>query len=227
MRGVNHLILAGHDLERIPKARQREAAIVDAANRALRHYRLLDRQLAGRDFLLGAQMTLADIPVGVTLHRYFAALDEGGLARPALPGVEAWHRRLQGFGLGFLFVPIATVAFATLSPQLRTDGAAIFNLVRGLGSSIGISIVFTLLTSNGQVHYAALSAEISPFNAALRQVRNPAWSLDTASGLARLQEEITRQSTMLAYLDDFRFLMVLVLLSFFALLLVRVRSRSA
>jgi len=206
LRGVNHLILAGHDLERIPKARQREAAIVDAANRALRHYRLLDRQLAGRDFLLGAQMTLADIPVGVTLHRYFAALDEGGLARP---------------------VPIATVAFATLSPQLRTDGAAIFNLVRGLGSSIGISVVFTLLTSNGQVHYAALSAEVSPFNAALRQVRNPAWSLDTASGLARLQEEITRQSTMLAYLDDFRFLMALVLLSFFALLLVRVRGRSA
>ena len=95
MRGVNRLVLAGHDLERIPKARQREAAIVAAASRALRHYQLLDRQLAGRDFLLGAQITLADIPAGVTLHRYFAAPDEGDLARPALPGVETWHRRLQ------------------------------------------------------------------------------------------------------------------------------------
>lgn len=80
---------------RIPKAQQRAAAIADAAGRALRHYELLDRQLAGRDFLLGAGFTLADIPAGVTLRRYFAALDEGGLARPSLPGLEAWYRRLQ------------------------------------------------------------------------------------------------------------------------------------
>jgi hypothetical protein len=51
----------------------------------------------------------------------------------------------QGLGLGFVFVPLSTVAFATLGPQLRTDGTAIFSLLRNIGAAIGISVVTALL----------------------------------------------------------------------------------
>jgi DHA2 family multidrug resistance protein len=128
---------------------------------------------------------------------------------------------IQGLGLGFLFVPIAKIAFATLSPPLRTDGAAIFNLVRGLGSSIGISLVVSFLARNAQRHYDALASELTPFNEGLRSAPLPLWSLDTKEGLARLHEEVERQATMLAYLDDFRLLMLLAVAALPALLLIR------
>jgi DHA2 family multidrug resistance protein len=55
---------------------------------------------------------------------------------------------VQGVGLGFLFVPLTTVALATLPPEQRTEGSGLFNLSRNIGSSVGISVVNALLTSN-------------------------------------------------------------------------------
>jgi glutathione S-transferase len=55
------------------------------------HYRLLDRHLAGRPFLAGEQFSMADIPAGTTLYRYF----EMEIERPVLPQVEAWYARLK------------------------------------------------------------------------------------------------------------------------------------
>jgi DHA2 family multidrug resistance protein len=53
---------------------------------------------------------------------------------------------IQGLGLGLVFVPLSTVAFATLEVHYRTDAASLFSLVRNLGSSIGISVVTLYLT---------------------------------------------------------------------------------
>jgi glutathione S-transferase len=64
--------------------------IRELVERCTRHYRLLDRVLATRSFLAGARLTLADVPAGTTLYRYFA-LD---LERPTIPHVEAWYGRL-------------------------------------------------------------------------------------------------------------------------------------
>jgi glutathione S-transferase len=75
---------------RTPEA-QRNQAAVDAALRACaRHFRLLDEQLGSKDFLLGDTLTLADIPTGACLYRYF----EMGISVPHPPRVEAWYRRL-------------------------------------------------------------------------------------------------------------------------------------
>ena len=71
---------------------------------------------------------------------------------------------IQGFGLGFVFVPLTTVAFQTLDPQLRTEASGLFNLVRNIGSAIGISIMAAMLTSNMQVNHADLAAQINLFN---------------------------------------------------------------
>jgi hypothetical protein len=52
------------------------------------------------------------------------------------------HRKtgiIQGLGLGFIFVPLSTITFSTLAPHFRNEGAALFSLMRNIGSSIGIS----------------------------------------------------------------------------------------
>ena len=129
---------------------------------------------------------------------------------------------LQGFGIGFVYIPLATISFATLSKQLRTEGTAFFNLLRNLGSSIGISVVQALLTHNTQVIHAVLAERVTPYNTAA----NPAFlaaHIDLASrqGLALLNNGITRQASMIAYLDDFKLIMVMTLMLVPLLLLFR------
>src|SRR5690606_12895363 len=53
---------------------------------------------------------------------------------------------VQGFGLGFIFVPLSTIAYATLPSSLRAEAAGVFSLVRNLGSSIGLSLVIAVLS---------------------------------------------------------------------------------
>jgi len=135
---------------------------------------------------------------------------------------------VQGFGLGFIFVPLSTVAFATLEPRYRTEGTAMFSLMRNIGSSVGISIMVTLLAQGTQRNHAVLADNASPFNDALRLHGAPElWNLDSAAGLAALNGEITRQAATIAYLDDFRLMMVISLLSIPPLLLLRRADRPA
>src|SRR6202035_2099227 len=74
-----------------------------------------------------------------------------------------WSGILQGLGTGFVYVPLAAATFATLAPALRNEGTAIFNLIRNLGSSIGISVVNTLLTRNTQIVHSTLGDRVSRF----------------------------------------------------------------
>jgi MFS transporter, DHA2 family, multidrug resistance protein len=74
----------------------------------------------------------------------------------------------QGLGLGFIFVPLSTITFATLRPQWRNEGTAMFSLMRNIGSSIGISVMVTLLARNTQANHALLAGSLTPFNTALQ-----------------------------------------------------------
>jgi DHA2 family multidrug resistance protein len=134
---------------------------------------------------------------------------------------------IQGLGLGLVFVPLSTLAFATLEPRQRTEAASLFSLVRNLGSSVGISIVVTLLAQNTQVNHAELAASVTPFNPMLDP---QAWGLTgTAAlrGYAALDAEVTRQAAMIAYLDDFKLMMAVTLLAIPMLLLLRRPARPA
>ncbi|WP_410209953.1 DHA2 family efflux MFS transporter permease subunit [Aquirhabdus sp.] len=119
---------------------------------------------------------------------------------------------LQGFGVGLVYVPLSTVAFATLPPHLRTEGTAFFNLMRNLGSSVGISMVQILLTRNTQILHASLAEHITPFNPAAQPALQAA-KIDLASpqSLAILNNEITRQAAMIAYLNDFKLIMIMAI----------------
>jgi DHA2 family multidrug resistance protein len=75
---------------------------------------------------------------------------------------------LQGAGLGFVFIPLQVIAFATLEPALRTEGTALLSLLRNVGSAIGISVTGALVTRNSQVEHSVLTAYITPLNRAFQ-----------------------------------------------------------
>jgi MFS transporter, DHA2 family, multidrug resistance protein len=122
---------------------------------------------------------------------------------------------IQGAGLGFLFVPLSSVSLATLPPERRTEGAGLYNLSRNIGSSVGISIVNALLTSNTQVNHAEIVAHVTSVNRgfqlpAISQFLNPM----TEAGRAALDAVITRQAEIIAYIDDYKLLMIATLAMF-------------
>jgi DHA2 family multidrug resistance protein len=133
---------------------------------------------------------------------------------------------VQGIGLGFIFVPLSTAAFATLAPRYRNEGTAMFSLIRNIGSSIGISLVMTVLGQRLQVNHAALADHLTPFRDVMHAPwLPPIWNYGTTVGAAALNGEVTRQAVMMAYLDDFRLMMYMTLLA--APLLLLLRSRRA
>jgi len=120
-----------------------------------------------------------------------------------------WSGVSQGLGTGFVYVPLAAAAFATLTPALRNEGTAIFSLTRNLGSSIGISVVNTLLTRNTQIMHATLGEHVTRYSPALRaQLGDGPPSLHTLAGL---NATVTEQASMIAYNNDFKLMMVLSL----------------
>ncbi|MDY0871995.1 DHA2 family efflux MFS transporter permease subunit [Dongia rigui] len=129
---------------------------------------------------------------------------------------------IQGLGLGLIFVPLSTITFSTLAPHLRTEAAAMFSLMRNIGSSIGISIVTALLSRNSQINHAGLSEHVSIFNPLMHApYLPPSWSLDTTTGLLALDAEVNRQAASIAYIDDFVLMMWVTLCAVPLLLLLR------
>jgi DHA2 family multidrug resistance protein len=118
---------------------------------------------------------------------------------------------IQGFGLGLVFVPLSTVAFATLPAHLRTDGTSILTLVRNVGSSIGISVVIAQLTSTTIRMHANLAEYVTPFNNALQMPDASVLNLSTDAGRAMMEGLLTQQATIIAYANDFKLLMYLTL----------------
>jgi MFS transporter, DHA2 family, multidrug resistance protein len=133
-----------------------------------------------------------------------------------------WPGVIQGFGTGLVFVPLSAATFATLSPGMRAQGTAIYSLVRNIGSSIGISLVQTLLTRNTVIAHASLVERVTTGSSAWH---NPAvaaaYGVHTAAGAALLDSAVTQQAAMIAYIDDFWFMLFLTLLVTPLLLLIR------
>ena len=125
------------------------------------------------------------------------------------PGPVIWTGVLQGLGLGLVFVPLSTIAFATIAPELRADATSLFSLVRNIGSSIGISMVTLMLTRNVQVNHADLSASISSFNPNFNMVVPPGTM--TAAILQQMDGLVQIQALMISYIDDFYLIMVITL----------------
>ncbi|NVM77139.1 DHA2 family multidrug resistance protein [Duganella sp. SG902] len=132
-----------------------------------------------------------------------------------------WPGVIQGLGLGLVFVPLSAATFATLSPEMRAEGTAIYSLIRNIGSSIGIALVQTLLARNTQTVHASLAEHITATNPALLD------NLATPQAAAMLNNEITRQASMIAYVDDFWLMMIATLCVIPLLLLIKPPPKTA
>jgi DHA2 family multidrug resistance protein len=133
---------------------------------------------------------------------------------------------IQGLGTGLLFVPLSVLAFATLAPAHRPEASSVYTLVRNLGASVGISIMNALLVANTQTMHSSLAAGIDPSNAVVRASLPTMFDPSTAAGITSLNGEITRQATMVAYVDDFRLMLVITLICIPMLLIMR-KPRAA
>jgi len=128
----------------------------------------------------------------------------------------AMARILQAAGMAFLFVPINTAAYAFLPRDKNNAASGLMNLARNIGGSVGISLVTTMLDRRTQVHLNDLSRHLSASNPAFQSMlqgtaqamrahgANAAFS--TQQAYALIEGTVQRQATMLAYIDDFRFL---------------------
>ena len=132
---------------------------------------------------------------------------------PIMDGrIVMWSGFIQGMGIGLAYAPLTTVCFATLASKFRSGGTSMFNLVRNVGSSIGIAVVQALLTRNTQIMHSRLGEHISVFGGQMRPVAP--YSFSTPQGLAALNASVTRQAQMIAYINDFKLLLVLCLAVF-------------
>jgi DHA2 family multidrug resistance protein len=113
--------------------------------------------------------------------------------------------------------------------DLLTQATALRSLARLLGGSIGISILETQLTRNTQIVHSQIVEWLLPNNPLTRAPFMPApFDMTTARGIALLNQEITRQAAMTAYIDDFLLMLIVILGTLPLLLLVRVsRSKPA
>lgn len=115
-----------------------------------------------------------------------------------------WTGVIQGLGTGFVVLPLNLLAFATLAPYLRTEGAALYSLSRNIGSSIAIAALSALLARNLQVSHSDLSSHITanalPFLTPSAIEKLGAQGADI---LRIIDTEINRQALMIAYIDDY------------------------
>jgi DHA2 family multidrug resistance protein len=129
-----------------------------------------------------------------------------------------WAIILSGFFIGFVFVPLVTVAMGRLSNEQVGNAAGLYNLLRNVGGSIGISVVNTLLVRRSQVHQSEIVHSLSPGSPALQRAlqlntrlmdahADPVTAMHRARKLIELT--LAQQSQLWAYVDDFRYLALL------------------
>jgi DHA2 family multidrug resistance protein len=131
----------------------------------------------------------------------------------------AWARIYQSVGLGFLFIPVNTIAFLGLPPAKNNDASALINMMRNLGGSFGIAIATTVLARRQQHHQNVLIGHVTPYTSpydttiqAMQQAigRNAASAADVLhQAQAQLYAMVQRQALVLSYIDAFWLLAVI------------------
>jgi DHA2 family multidrug resistance protein len=164
-------------------------------------------------FIVGQLVGRVDSRILVAIGLFLSGLSAWQMSKFSLDMTSApvvISAVIQGLGTGLIFVPLTTLAFASLSPIYRAEGSSVFTLVRNLGSSAGISIVEALQTNNVETVHSGLVSHIvagDPNLAQLPAAMNPA----TVAGAAALNGEINRQAAMVAYVDDFKLMLIITI----------------
>jgi DHA2 family multidrug resistance protein len=131
---------------------------------------------------------------------------------------------IQGLGTGLVFVPLTTLAFATLDPRYRNEGSAMFTLIRNIGSSIGISALSAMTIRNASIVHSRLVEGVRPDNPAV--AASGAIDFASPASVAAANGEVTRQAMMVSYVDAFWFLLIITLCAMPLILFMRGQRRA-
>jgi DHA2 family multidrug resistance protein len=158
--------------------------------------------------VVGRLVGTVDARILVFAGLVFGALGSWGMTYYSLD-VTTWNivapAFLQGIGLGLVFVPLSTVAYATLERRRMAEAAGLFSLVRTVGAAVGISIVTTVLAHQSQILWNELGAHVNQYHAALGEYLGRLHlSATDPRGLAVVAREVGRQAQMGAMLDVFK-----------------------
>ncbi len=130
-----------------------------------------------------------------------------------------WPNIISGFAMGFIFVPLTTMAMGTLPNEQMGNASGVFNLMRNTGGSLGIAAMTTMLSRGGQIHQAALVQNINPYNPVLQQriqeltgAMPGSGALETQQAYGAIYGMVAKQAMVLSYIDNFRLLSFLCLL---------------
>jgi len=126
-----------------------------------------------------------------------------------------WTGVVQGLGMGLIFLPMTTLAFATLPANLRADGTGVFTLVRNLGNAAGISIMQALFVQNSSIVHARLTEGLTPDNPMAAPMLNGQANMEALNG------QVTQQASMVAYIDVFHVMFLATLAAIPLVLLLR------
>jgi DHA2 family multidrug resistance protein len=147
-----------------------------------------------------------------------------------------WPNIISGFAMGFIFVPLTTMALGTLSNEQMGNASGVFNLMRNTGGSVGIATVTTFLARWAQVHQASMVAHLTPYDPAYQERLHQLTQGFAARGGSAVAEQqayaglygtLVRQAMLLSYVDVFRLLSFLCFLCIPATLLFkRIKARA-
>jgi DHA2 family multidrug resistance protein len=150
--------------------------------------------------LIGLLISAASLSVMTTFDRYVSV------------DLLVYSGLLQGIGIGFMFVPLSSVAFVTLAPRYRNEAAGIYSLARNIGSSIGISVLMGSLAVFHRASREQLVEHVSPFTDILRYDEYAYLTeLGGERGYAVLDLLVQQEALMLAYIGDFRTMTLITL----------------
>jgi DHA2 family multidrug resistance protein len=157
-------------------------------------------------------------------------------------GMDYWSlalpRFIQGFAVGFIFVPLSTLTLATIQRHKLVNATAVYGMLRNVGGSVGIAVVTTLLAQRSQYHQATLTTHVTVYDPET-QARLAQWASHFASlgsdaftaerrAVAMLYRETIAQAQLLAYADDFWLLAVMfTMVPLFLPLMRRIRLEQA
>jgi DHA2 family multidrug resistance protein len=141
----------------------------------------------------------------------------GGLTLQISPWSLLWPIVISGFSLGLVFVPLSTTTLGDLAPEKIGNGSGLFNLMRNVGGSVGISLVNTILVRHQQLHQNELVQHLSPTSPAVQQSLHAYSRMFTGAtgattahqqAYGMLQNVVSQQAALWSYIDDFRYMAV-------------------
>lgn len=160
-------------------------------------------------------ITFGLITLALSSYMYSIINLDIGMFSVILPNI------VSGFAMGFMFVPLTTMSMGTLANEQMGNATGIFNLMRNVGGGIGISVVTTLLSRFSQVHQTIMTAHMTPYDpaytqrlAAARHAFTPLVGAGRATQMSYgvVYTSLVRQSTLMAFVDNFRVMALLCLM---------------